>query len=252
MYDSCPDHGCGGKPEADGDLLDCRETKPSFSETWIQELIADGNEDDQSNGVKIIDHVVWDTVERHSTGLVGEVVCQLAIGEPVERVPAEDCTGCETTADLIDPGVIEGHPLRSSCGLDIGWLSGLPECSVMSAIPHPDRIDGPATPHCKPESLECLGHDRTSGWCLLVPLTSPPHDGRSRGEEDGWQGEREPESHIFFGVDHTNLANESTEIDEEIEIVVDSALSDGGIDNDSLTRRESFDERAGYGDLFDH
>jgi hypothetical protein len=77
---------------------------------------------------------------------------------------------------------------------------------------------------------------------LLISLASPPHDSWSGQEHEGRKSKGQPESDILLGVDHADLADQGSNIDEEVEVVVDSTLCDGRVDNNALSRWESLND----------
>jgi hypothetical protein len=116
---SRPDHSGSCQPKSCSNLLDGGELPSHFSETGVEELIAKWDEEDECEGVEVIDDVVRHAIQGHGAGLIGEIVGQLAVSKPVERIPAEDGTGGETTADFINPGVIECHPMWAALGSNV-------------------------------------------------------------------------------------------------------------------------------------
>jgi hypothetical protein len=96
-----------------------------------------------------------------------EVIGHLVVGEPVERVPEKDLAGNDTTANLVDPGVVESHPGRGrlAVGTESTGLDTLPETLVLENV-----LLG-ALLECKPDELGSAAHDRSSrGRKLVVPL----------------------------------------------------------------------------------
>ena len=95
-----PDHGGGAREEAERDLLERREVQAHAAEEGINlydvingvlgprslckthEEIADGDENDEREGVKVGEDVVRDTVEDHRSSLRRQVIVQLVVGEP--------------------------------------------------------------------------------------------------------------------------------------------------------------------------
>lgn len=84
LDDGGADHGEGGEHEAKGHALDGSEADVGFAEGRVQEVVHDGDEDDEGDGVEVGDDVVGDAVALHGGGLRGEVVVHLVVGEPWE------------------------------------------------------------------------------------------------------------------------------------------------------------------------
>ncbi len=85
---------------------------------------------------------------------------------------------------------------------------------------------------------------------MAIALASPPHDPWADEEDDGWKGEGQPEADVLLGVDHAQLTDQSTDVDEEIEVVVNARLSDRWVDDDTLTRWQGLDLQSLDWDLF--
>lgn len=83
----------------------------------------------------------------------------------------------------------------------------------------------------------------------MVSFATPPHDVWAGQEDESWQQEGQPETDVLLSVDHTNLANQSTDVDEEVEVMVDSALSDGRINNHLLARWHLLDDNGSQRNL---
>ena len=65
-------------------------------------------------------------------------------------------------------------------------------------------------------------------------LTADDKDDGAEQEHDGRKHEGEPISDVLRGVGHRNLTNQSTNVDEEVEPIVDACGRDSGIDDDAL------------------
>jgi len=84
-------------------------------------------------------------VEGHDRRLTGEIVVQLVVSDPVEWKPEEDLASDKATADLINPGIIKGHPTRTFRFRDFARLNSLPEHAIVQVLVCPDRVQGPPT-----------------------------------------------------------------------------------------------------------
>lgn len=61
-----PDHGQGGGEETSEDTLEGTEIVTSAAEGRVDEVVADGDEDNESEGVEVLDDVIWYTVGFHT------------------------------------------------------------------------------------------------------------------------------------------------------------------------------------------
>lgn len=249
LHDAGPDHGSAAEPETGCDLLDGGEADASLAKGRVEEKIADGDEDDQGKGIEIGQHIVGDAMEGHDGGLRGEVVVDLVVSDPVERVPEEDAAGGPATTDLVNPGVVKVHPSRTGFVREGGGLDGVPEGAVVHVPVGLDWIDGPAALGTEHEELDSGTEDASLGGAPLVHVAAEVEDGERADEENGGDQEGEVETNVALGVGHAELAGKGTDVDEEVEPVVDSGGGDGRVDNDALSGLEGPDVHVLVGDL---
>lgn len=207
LDDGGPDHGRRAGVEAPGDLLDRGEADAALAEEGVDEAIADGDEDDEGEGVQVGEDVVGEAVEFHDGGLGGQVVVELVVRDPVEGVPQEDAAGVEAPPHLVDPGIVEGHPGRPALGREVARLDVLPEGAVVESLVRRDRVDVPAAFHGGEEQLESLAQDASLRGSPLVLVLARVDDGRAQAQQDGRQEKGEPEPYIFLAVHHSHLSN---------------------------------------------
>lgn len=252
LDDHGPHHGGGTDPEPDKDLLDRGEVIAALAKGWIEEGVANRNHDDKGEWVEVVQHIGWETVKLHGGGLGGQVTNGLVVGQPPKWVPSEDGASGETSADFINPGVIERVPYWALVVWSVGWLDGIPEGTVVHVLPGAEWVDGPSALASAEEELDGLGYNRPLWWRLAVTSASPPHDGWTNEEDEGWQGEGQPETDILLSVDHAELADQSTDVDEHVEVVVNARLGDRWVDNDTLAGLESLDDQSLNWNLLDN
>ncbi len=154
-----PHHGRGTGEETEGDLLDWGEADAVLAERWVEENIADRDEDEEGEGVEVVQDIGWEAVELHSCGLSSQIVNDLVVGQPEERVPSEDGAGGKSTTHLVDPGIVKGVPSWTLVARDSRWLDRGPECAVVHVPPGPERVDGPAALGGAEEESEGLADD---------------------------------------------------------------------------------------------
>ena len=65
-------------------------------------------------------------------------------------------------------------------------------------------------------------------------LFAEDHDGETEEEEDGRDEERQVEADIAFSIDHAQLSSQGTDVDKQVEVVVDTGDGDGRVNNDTL------------------
>lgn len=113
LHDSGGNHGKRGNEETSGHTLDGGESDANLAETGVQEVVDEGNHDDNGDGVQVLDNVVGDTVKLHGTSLDGQITSHLVVGQEEDGQEEEDLAGHETTADLVNPGIVVSHPVGS-------------------------------------------------------------------------------------------------------------------------------------------
>jgi hypothetical protein len=75
----CGHHGHGSEDETEGHALDGREADVCLAESRVEEVIYNGDHDDEGDGIQVCDYVVGDAVAGHGCGLRGEVVVHLVV-----------------------------------------------------------------------------------------------------------------------------------------------------------------------------
>jgi hypothetical protein len=123
----------------------------------------------------------------------------------------------------------------------------------VEVLPRAVRVERPAPLVC--EEKRAHGRDQDGAARLdrdRVALAAPEEDDGREAEDDGGQGEAEPEADVALGVGHADLADERADVDEEVEPVVDLVCGDCRVDNDALARLgESDDAHGAEVELFD-
>ena len=71
----------------------------------------------------------------------------------------------------------------------------------------------------KTPNPECLSKNGSSRGRLGITVASDEKDEGAKEEDDGGEHISEVEADVFLGVGHTDLTNESTDIDEQIEVL---------------------------------
>jgi hypothetical protein len=157
----------------------------------------------------------------------------LTVSKPEDGDPEEDGAGSETTSNLINPGVIEVVPLWCS-GAEDGRLDSGPHATVVPVLVGLDWVDAHTTSKSLEEQLESRAHDVTARWAENVELLAENENGKSHDEHDGGDQVGEPETDVSLSVNHADLTNEGTDVDEEVEPVVNTGDSDSRVNNDTL------------------
>ena len=66
------------------------------------------------------------------------MISYLTVRKPEDGQPQEDLTGLDTTSYLIDPRIIEGHPLRFVG--NVARPSAIPQVGRREVLPRANRV----------------------------------------------------------------------------------------------------------------
>jgi hypothetical protein len=127
----------------------------------------------------------------------------------------------------------------------------VPHGTIVEAAVGLEGVDGPATPLSEEEELEGRAKVGALRGATDVALASPGHDSWAKAQHDGRKGEREPEADVLLGVDHGDLTDKGTDIDEEVEPHINALNGDGRVDDNTLARGEGFDVDVHLTELLD-
>jgi hypothetical protein len=143
----------------------------------------------------------------------------LTVGKPEDRNPEEDGASSETTRDLINPSIVEVVPLGCAC-TENGWLDSLPHVAGVPVPPGLERVGGHSLTEGLEKQLEGRAHDVAARWAQDVKLLAEDQDWDGDNEHDGGNEVSQPETDITFCVNHTDLTDQSTNVDEEVEPIL--------------------------------
>ena len=233
LDDRRDDHAHTPEGEPGCDPLDGREAPASPGHRWVDDLVEDGDEDQEREGVEVVDHVVGDAVEFHRAGLRDQIVCHLVVHEPVHGQEDEDTARRETAADLVDPRVVEGHEFGFV--QDTGWLGRFPQLVTLKTGDQGFQVESPVTLQDESDQEGGLVQDIPGWWPPDVFVPAPDHDDGREQEQNGGQEEGQPEADILLGIHHGDLACESTDVDEEVVSHVDPRDGQTGVVDDSFS-----------------
>ncbi|CAH0027857.1 unnamed protein product [Clonostachys rhizophaga] len=223
LHDGGGDHGEGGDDETGGHTLDGGGGEADLAEAGVDDVVEDGDHDDDRDRVEVLDDIVGDAVELHGAGLNGQVTGHLVVGEEEDGQEEEDLAGHETTADFVDPGVIVGHPGRA---LSSGDARGLGDIPV--------ELEGLGAAADVPEHAQELGEQGAGGGSELVILLLGPENEGGGEEQDGGDEEGQPEAVELLDPDHGDLSTARTQVDTEVEVQEDTGVGHSGVNNDTL------------------
>lgn len=233
LENGSPDHGEGAENETSSDLLDGSETNATLAKSWVDERVHDGHNDDNGNGIQVGENVIGNTVKSHGGAHLRQVGVHLTVSQPEDGDPEEHTAGGKTTTDLIDPGIVKVVP-RRLVGTESGRLDSVPHASIVPVLVSADRVEAESTTKSLEQQLEGRAHDVTRRGLENVELLAEPQNRQADDEHDSGDQISQVETDITLSVDHAKLASESTNVDEEVEVVVDAGDGDSRVNNDTL------------------
>lgn len=217
LNDGSVHHGKGGDPETSGDTVDWREVDLGLAEGGEHEVVHNGQEDDNSDGIEVLHEIVGDAMAGHLTGLTDEVVAEVAVNDPVDRVEAEDLAGNEGTLDFLNKVIIPSQSDAVTHGGLVRWFCGI-HFAVLNH--HSDNA-------------EAVRDDASLGRAHNVDLLSKNEGERADQEHAEAEQEGSPKVDIAFHV-RGGQQRQTAKVDAEVEDHIDALDGNGGIDNDAL------------------
>jgi len=149
-------HGETGDEETGVDTFDGSKVDPDLPETWVDEFVEDGDEDDDGDWVQVLDQIVGGPVQGHSGGDGAQVTVDLGVAQPVEGEPAEHLASLEGTGDFSNELVVPGDICGDSALLVGARLGGIPETRLPEVLPGSDGVGGEIGTSSHSEDTETL------------------------------------------------------------------------------------------------
>ena len=222
----------------------------SLADRRVDEEVEDRNEDDESDGVEVVDQIVWNTVELHGRGHGGQIADHLVVRQPVKGQPGEDLASVESTSDLVDPCIVDPSEEVGCVFSQTARLDSLPEVVSLEVFDRLERVCRPAALACEAEGLESFRQDRLGWWLELVELLAADEDDWSNEEQECRQRISKPESNVSFSVDHSNRTSQRSEVDHQVKIQEDTRVCDLWVANNTLSALRNDDLRTSLRNLF--
>lgn len=218
LNNSSVDHSKRSNPETSGDTVDGREVDLVLAEEREEELVHERQENDNGDGIEVLHQIVGNAVASHLTGLGDEVVREVAVDDPVDRVEAEDLASNKSALDLVDEVVI---PFTGGCLAKsslVGRLRGI----HLAALDH------------LTDDTESVGDNGALRRTNDVDLATEDEDKRSDEEHAQTQQVRRPEVGVTLHVRGCETG-QGTNVDAPVEDHVDAGDGDRRVDDDTLT-----------------
>lgn len=184
LDDGSRDHGERCEDETEGDALNGSEADVCLAKSRVEEVVNNGNEDDEGNRVEVGNDIVGNTITGHSGGLRREIVVHLVVAQPVKRNPGEARARAQATSNLVNPSVVKLHPGRL-VGTEVAGLDVLPETFTLEVLARSRRVERPLALGGELQDLEGADEDGTGGGSTDVLVPADPKNDGAETEHDG-------------------------------------------------------------------
>ena len=142
LENGCVQHRKSGDEETGVDALDGGEVDSHLPKAGVDDSVKDGDEDDDGDGVQVLNQVVGSPVQRHASGNSTQVTIDLRVAQPEEGEPAKDFAGFEGTSNFADELVVPCN-LGGDGTLLVGTgLGGIPETGLLEVFPGGNGVGG--------------------------------------------------------------------------------------------------------------
>ena len=121
LKDTRVDHRSADDHEASRNALDGTEVDAIPAKEWVNHMFEDGDEDDDRDGVQVLDQIVGSAVKRHSGSHGTVVAVNLGVAEPEDRKPQEDLTCRDCSSHFPDELIVPGEALWASLSRIRSW-----------------------------------------------------------------------------------------------------------------------------------
>jgi len=135
-------HGESGDEETGVDTLDGGEVDSELPETGVDEVVENGDEDDDGDGVQVLDQIVGGSVQGHTGSDGTQVTIDLGVAQPEEGEPTEHLASLEGTGDFANELVVPGDTGGGGTLFVCAGLGGIPEARLLEVVPGGDGVRG--------------------------------------------------------------------------------------------------------------
>lgn len=162
LENSCISHSKTGKQETNVNTLDWVEINVVLAEGWVDEVVENGNEDDDRDWVQVLNQIIGSAVQLHCGGHRSEITVNLRVAEPEDWEPQENLAGVESSSNLSNEFIIPGDVLGLFASGIGRWLGNFPEPFCLEVLPCSDRVGGPTTASGDFENAKSLQRGKTN------------------------------------------------------------------------------------------
>ena len=135
-------HGESGDKETGVDTLDGSEVDSELPKTGVDEVVENGDEDDDGDGVQVLDQVVGGSVQGHTGGNGTQVTIDLGVAQPEEGEPTEHFASLEGTRDFTNELIVPSDTGGGGTLFVGAGLGGIPETRLLEVVPGRDGVRG--------------------------------------------------------------------------------------------------------------
>jgi hypothetical protein len=228
-------HCARSKHESKKDTSNWTEMDANLAESRVYEQIHNGDKNDESNRIDILQEIVRDAMSFHFPGLGNQIVEHLIVTDPVDWEKHENAAGDQRTTDFIDEEIV---PVR------------LVFMSNVSLERRFRRIKIALIAQPNPKNLECVQNDRSTRRTSNVLFATRDKNENSEEKHTERKEICGPKADVSFKLSGCQ-AGESANVDGPVEPCVHALDGDGGVDDDAFARFEDFDVATRVCVLFD-
>lgn len=218
LDDSGVDHGERTDPETGYDTVDRGEGDFLLAEEGHEDLVDEGEENDDGDGIKVLHQIVGNAVASHLSSLCDEVVGEITVYDPVDWVEGKDLASDKGTLDFIDEVVVPSRVRGLADGSLVGRLCGV----HLAVLDH------------REDDAECIGDDRAL-WRTNDVHFAAENKNQCTDEEDAkTQQVCGPEVAVTLHV-WSGEQGKRSDIDTPVEDHVNPLDGNGRVDNNPFT-----------------
>jgi len=193
VEDGVADTTESGESETGGHASNGAVADVEVTEHGVETVVQNGGHEDNGEGVEVADNVVGDTVGGEHGGQVRGSGTDTIVVEILDGEEAEDTSGLESTANILNELVAPLGVVTSATGSNDRRLSRLPETVTANSL---DTTGAEADA----EDLEDVGKIRTAWRVEDEALAEVPEKEGKRDIEDERDEESQPPADVLLAV----------------------------------------------------
>lgn len=204
--------------EANGDASNGLEFDFQLAQNGVNDLVQDGDEDDDRDGIKVLHQIIGHSVSLHLASLRDEVARELGVAHPEDRVEGKDLASPQGTLQLLDEVIVPRH------GLNL----------AVCFAPRRLRSVRVAGDDHQADSLESVGDDRSLRRADDVELLRDDQHNDTNAEHEEAHKVCGPEALVHFH-EGRGEKRKTANVDASVKHHVDPLVCDRRVDDHTLT-----------------